>query len=49
MTNIIEHCWGEKKRGIRSADGFRKKLFIPDYKISGSIEHKVKLKIGQYL
>ena len=46
MTNIIEHCWGGKKRGIRSADGFRKKLFIPGYKISVSIEHKVKSKIG---
>ena len=46
MTNIIEHCRGEKKRGIRSADGFRKKLMIPDYKISVSIEHKVKSKIG---
>ena len=47
MTNIIEHCRGEKKRGIRSADGFRKKLMIPDYKISVSIEHKVKSKIGR--
>ena len=35
-----------KKRDIRSADGFRKKLMIPDYKISVSIEHKVKSKIG---
>ena len=46
MTNIIEHCRGEKKRSIRSAYEFRKKLFIPDYKISVSIEHKVKSKIG---
>ena len=46
MTNIIDHCRGEKKRGIRSADGFRKKLMIPDYKTSVSIEHKVKSKIG---
>ena len=45
MTNIIEHCRGGK-RGIRSAYEFRKKLFIPDYKISVSIEHKVKSKIG---
>ena len=45
MTNITEHCTGEKRR-IRSADGFRKKLIIPDYKISVSIEHKVKSKIG---
>ena len=35
-----------KKRGIKSADEFRKKLMIPDYKISVSIEHKVKSKIG---
>ena len=30
MTNIIDHCRGEKKGDIRSADGFRKKLMIPD-------------------
>ena len=35
-----------KKRGIKSADEFRKKLMIPDYKTSVSIEHKVKSKIG---
>ena len=47
MTNIIKHCSrGEKKRGIRAIDGFRKKLFIPDYEISVSIEHVVKSKIG---
>ena len=43
LLNTVEV---KKKRGIRSADGFRKKLFIPDYKISVSIEHKVKSKIG---
>ena len=36
-----------KKRGVRSADGFRRKLFIPEYKIYESIEHKVKSKIGK--
>ena len=41
LLNIAE----VKKRGIKSIDGFRKKLFIPDYEISGSIEHKVKSKI----
>ena len=46
MTNIIDHCRGEIKRGIRPADGFRKKLMIPDYNISMSIKHKVKSKIG---
>ena len=42
MTNIIKHCRGEKKRGIKAIDGFRKKLMIPDYEISKSIEHVVK-------
>ena len=46
MTNIIKHCRGEKKRGIRAIYGFRKKLMIPDYAISVSIEHVVKSKIG---
>ena len=46
MTNIIKHCRGEKKRGIKAIDGFRKKLMIPDYEISVSIEHVVKSKIG---
>ena len=47
MTNIIKHCRGEKKkRGRRGIDGFRKKLFIPDYEISVAIENVVKSKIG---
>ena len=46
MTNIIKHCRGEKKRGLRAIDGFRKNLMIPDYEISESIEHVVKSKIG---
>ena len=46
MANIIKHCRGEKTRGIRAIDGFRKKLFIPDYDISVAIEHVVKSKIG---
>ena len=45
MTNIINHCRGEK-RGIRAIDGFRRQL-MPDHKISESIEHKVKTKIGK--
>ena len=36
----------KKKRGARAIDGFRKKLFIPDYEISVAIEHVVKSKIG---
>ena len=35
-----------KKRGIRAIDGFRKKLFIPNYEISLAKEHVVKSKIG---
>ena len=46
MTNIIKHYRGEKKRGLRATDGFRKKLMIPDYEIYVSIEHVVKWKIG---
>ena len=26
MTNIVKHCRGEKKRGRRVIDGFRKKI-----------------------
>ena len=46
MTNIIKHCRGEKKRGIRAINGFRKKLIIPDYETSKCPEHEVKSKIG---
>ena len=46
MTNIIKHCRGEKKRGIRAIDGFRKKLMILDFEISKCPEHEVKSKIG---
>ena len=46
MTNIIKHCRGEKRRGIRVIYGFRKELMIPDYEISVSIEHVAKSKIG---
>ena len=46
MTSIIKNCKGEKKRGIRSAEGFREKLLIPDNEIYESIEHKLKSKIG---
>ena len=46
MTSIIKNCKGEKKRGIRSAEGLREKLLIPDNEIYESIEHKVKSRIG---
>ena len=31
MTNIIKHCRGEKKRGIKLIDGFRRQRMISDY------------------
>ena len=40
--HIIKHCRGEKKRGTRAIDGFRKKLMVPDSEISVCPEHKVK-------
>ena len=46
MANIIKHCRGEKKRGIRAIDVFRRKLMIPDYEITKCPEHEVKSKIG---
>ena len=46
MKNIIKHCRGEKKRGIRAIDKFRKRLMVPDYGISVCPEHEVKSKIG---
>ena len=36
-----------KKRGVRSAESFRKKLFIPEHEIYESIEHRLKSKIGK--
>ena len=46
MTNIIKHSRGEKKRGIKAIDGFRKKLLILDSEISKCSEHEVKSKMG---
>ena len=34
----------KKKRGVRSAESFRKKLLIPDHEIYESIEHMLKSK-----
>ena len=36
-----------KKRGVRSAEGFRRKLFIAEHEIYESIEHRLKSKIGK--
>ena len=46
MTNIVKHCRGKKKRGIRAIDGFRRKLMIPDFEITKCSEHEVKSKSG---
>ena len=42
LLSIVEV---KKKRGIKAINGFREKLYIPDYEISESIEHKIKSKI----
>ena len=47
MTTIIKWCRGEKTRGIRAIDRFRKKLMIPDSEIPKCAEFKVKSKIGK--
>ena len=47
MTTIIKHCRGEKARGMRAIDGFRKKLMIPDSEIPKCPEFEVKSKIGK--
>ena len=47
MTTIIKRCRGEKTRGIRAIDGFRKKLMIPDSKIPICPEFEAKSKIGK--
>ena len=45
MTTIVKQCRGEKTRGIRAIDGFRKKLMIPDSEIRRCAEFEVKSKI----
>ena len=47
MATIIKRCRGEKTRGIRAIDGFRKKLMIPDSETSKCLEFEVKSKIGK--
>ena len=46
MTTVIKHWRGEKKRGQRKIDGFRKKLMIAESEVSECPEHEVKSKIG---
>ena len=49
MTTIVKRCRGEKKRGIRAIDGFRKKLMIPDSEIDPYFyeHHKEKIKFDK--
>ena len=47
MTTIIKWCRGEKTRGIRAIDGFRKKLMIPESEIPKCPKYATKLKIGK--
>ena len=47
MTTIIKCCRGEKTRGIRAIDGFRKKLIMPDSEFPKCPEFEVKSKIGK--
>ena len=47
MATIIKRCRGEKTRGIRAIDGFRKKLMISEFEIPKCPEFEVKSKIGK--
>ena len=47
MTTVIKRCRGEKTRGIKAIDRFRKKLMNPDSEIPKCPEIKVKSKIGK--
>ena len=49
MTTVIKRCRGEKTRGIRAIDGFRKKVMIPDSEILKCPEFEVKSKIRKNL
>ena len=44
---ITKRCRGEKTKGIRAIDGFRKNLMIPDSEIPKCSEFEVKSKIGK--
>ena len=47
MNAIITRCRGEKTRGIRAIEGFRKKSMIADSGIPKCPEFEVKSKIGK--
>ena len=48
MTAIIKPCRGDKKRGVRAIDGFRKKLMIPDFETPEYPKFEVKSGIGKW-
>ena len=48
MNTIIKQCRGEKTRSVRTIDGFRKKLMIPDFEILKCSEFEVKSKKGKF-
>ena len=48
MTAIIKPCRGDKKRGVRAIDGFRKKLMIPDSEAPEYPKFEVKSGIGKW-
>ena len=45
MTTIIKRCRGEKTKGIKAIDGFRKKFMIPDSEIPKCPDFEAKSKI----
>ena len=47
MTTIIKRCRGEKTKGIKAIDGFRKKFMIPDSEIPKCPDFEAKSKIGK--
>ena len=49
ITAIIKCSRGEKKRGVRAIDRFRKKLMIPDSEFPECPEFEVKSKIASSL
>ena len=42
MTTVIQRCRGEKERGERKIDVFKRKLMIPDSEIAECSEYEVK-------
>ena len=37
MATVINWCRGEKTRGIRAIDGFRRELIIPEFEAKSNI------------